>query len=117
MTKLKEYKIHLETVDLGLKYFGFRWWHLFFANKRTLIRGYGKFDLIIDLQTKFRNTLILSRIPHSSLYSRTFNGFFSSNRQGSTYSNSEYCCNDIYSFKYSSTIISNSLSPEINNTT
>ena len=78
--KLKEYKIHLETVDLGLKYFGFRWWHLFFANKRTLIRGYGKFDLIIDLQTKFRNSLILSRIPHSSLYSRTFNGFFSSKK-------------------------------------
>ena len=78
--KLKEYKIHLETIDLGLKYFGFRWWHLLFANKRTFNRGYGKFDLIIDLQTKFRNSLILSRIPHSSLYSRTFNGFFSSKK-------------------------------------
>ena len=27
--KLKEYNISLETVDLNLKYFGFRWWHLF----------------------------------------------------------------------------------------
>ena len=78
--KLKDYKIHLETVDLGLKYFGFRWWHLFFTNKRTLTRGYGKFDLIIDLQTKFRNSLILSRVPHNSFYSRTFNGFFSSKK-------------------------------------
>ena len=78
--RLKDYKIHLETVDLGLKYFGFRWWHLFFTNKRTLNKGYGKFDLIIDLQTKFRNSLILSRIPHSSFYSRTFNGFFSSRK-------------------------------------
>ena len=78
--KLKDYKIHLETVDLGLKYFGFRWWHLFFTNKRTFTRGYGKFDLIIDLQTKFRNSLILSRVPHNAFYSRTFNGFFSSKK-------------------------------------
>tara|TARA_B100001027_G_C16248681_1_gene323311 strand:- start:647 stop:1600 length:954 start_codon:yes stop_codon:yes gene_type:complete len=78
--KLKEYKIHLETVDLGLKYFGFRWWHFFFTNKRALSKGIGKYDLIIDLQTKFRNSLILSRIPHSSFYSRTFNGFFSSKK-------------------------------------
>ncbi len=78
--RLKDYKILLETVDLGLKYFGFRWWHLFFTNKRTLNRGYGKFDLIVDLQTKFRNSLILSQIPHSSFYSRTFNGFFSSKK-------------------------------------
>ena len=78
--KLKEYNLDLETVDLNLKYFGFRWWHFFFANKRALSKGFGKYDLIIDLQTKFRNTLILSRIPHNSFYSRTFNGFFSSKK-------------------------------------
>ena len=78
--KLKEFKIHLETVDLGLKYFGFRWWHFFFANKRASSKGLGKYDLIIDLQTKFRNSLILSRIPHGSFYSRTLNGFFSSKK-------------------------------------
>ena len=34
--KLKEYNIKLETVDLDLKYFGFRWWHFFFARKKFL---------------------------------------------------------------------------------
>ena len=57
--RLKEYNIKLETLDLGLKYFGFRWWHLAFANKRASKKSSEKFDLIIDLQTKFRNTLIL----------------------------------------------------------
>ena len=78
--KLKEYSINLESVDLNLKYFGFRWWHLLVAKKRALKRGYSKFDLIIDLQTKFRNSLILKRIPHEQFYSRTLNGFFSSKK-------------------------------------
>ncbi len=78
--KLIEYNIPLETVDLNLKYFGFRWWHLFFAKKNTLKKSYGKFDLIIDLQSKLRNTLILKKIPHEKFYSRTMNGFFSSTK-------------------------------------
>ena len=78
--KLKEYNIHLETIDLGLKYFGFRWWHLLFAKKRVLDKSIGKFDLIIDLQSKFRNSLILKRIPHTFFYSRSLNGFFSSKK-------------------------------------
>ena len=78
--KLKEYNIQLETAELGLKYFGFRWWHLFFAKRRTLTKNYGKFDLIIDLQSKFRNTLILKKIPHTNFYSRTLNGFFSTKK-------------------------------------
>ncbi len=78
--QLKEYNISLETLDLGLKYFGFRWWHFFLANKRASKKAFGKFDLIIDLQTKFRNSLILKRIPHESFYSRTFNGIFSSKK-------------------------------------
>ena len=76
--KLKEYNLNLETVDLGLKYFGFRWWHFFSVKKRISGRKYGKFDLIIDTQTKFRNTLILKRIPHNLFFSRTLSGFFSS---------------------------------------
>ena len=75
--KLREYNIELETLDLGLKYFGFRWWHWIFAPKKAATKTIGKFDLIIDLQTKFRNSLILKRIPHNLFYSRTFNGFFS----------------------------------------
>ena len=78
--KLKDYGIHLETVDLGLRYFGFRWWHLFITKKRALKENHGKFDLIIDLQTKFRNSLILSKVPHDHFYSRTLNGFFSSKK-------------------------------------
>ena len=34
--KLKEYKIELETLDLNLKYFGFRWWHILFTKNRVL---------------------------------------------------------------------------------
>ena len=78
--KLKEYNIKLETVDLGLKYFGFRWWHLLFANKRAYNKSLGKFDLIIDLQTKFRNSLILKRVPHELFYSKTLNGYFCSKK-------------------------------------
>ena len=46
-----------------------------------------KFDLIIDLQTKFRNSLILKKIPHTLFYSRTLNGFFSSKKIRSYSSN------------------------------
>ena len=85
--KLKEYNIHLSTLDLGLKYFGFRWWHLFSAKKRFLEKTYGKFDLIIDLQSKFRNTIILKTIPHSLFYSKTLNGYFCSKKVNSFSSN------------------------------
>ena len=85
--KLKEYNIQLETLELGLQYFGFRWWHLFFTNNKITKKGYGKFDLIIDLQSKFRNTLILKKIPHKLFYSSTFNGFFSSRKIKSYSSN------------------------------
>ena len=85
--KLKEYKIELETLDLNLKYFGFRWWHILFTKNRVLKNRIDKFDLIIDLQTKFRNSLILKKIPHTLFYSRTFNGFFSSKKIRSYSSN------------------------------
>ena len=42
--KLKEFNIKIQTLDLGLKYFGFRWWHLLFAKKRITQRNYGKFN-------------------------------------------------------------------------
>ena len=34
LDKLKEYNIKISTLDLGLKYFGFRWWHLFNVKKK-----------------------------------------------------------------------------------
>tara|TARA_B100000963_G_scaffold359383_1_gene386593 strand:- start:3001 stop:3954 length:954 start_codon:yes stop_codon:yes gene_type:complete len=85
--KLKEYNLNLENVDLGLKYFGFRWWHFLFAKKRAIKKTFGKFDLIIDLQTKFRNSLILKRIPHTLFYSKTFNYLFSSKKINSNSAN------------------------------
>ena len=78
--KLKEYNISIKTLELNLKYFGFRWWHLLFAKKNFQKKNSYKFDLIIDLQSKFRNTLILKRIPHTHFYSTTFYNFFSSKK-------------------------------------
>jgi ADP-heptose:LPS heptosyltransferase len=74
--RLKEYDIKIETLDLNLKYFGFRWWHLLFVKKRCKKSNLAKFDLIIDLQSKFRNSLILKRISHNHFFSTTFKGMF-----------------------------------------
>jgi len=78
--KLKEYNIKTYTLNLNLKYFGFRWWHLLFTKKNFNNSNAGKFDLIIDLQSKFRNSLILKRIPHIHFYSTTFGNLFSTKK-------------------------------------
>ena len=78
--KLKEYNINTKTLNLNLKYFGFRWWHLLFVKKKFKSTNETKFDLIIDLQSKIRNTFILKRIPHSNFYSTTFGNLFSSKK-------------------------------------
>ena len=70
--KLKEFNINIKTLDLNLRYFGFRWWHFFFAKKRFLDQNLEKMDLIIDLQSKLRNTIILAKIPHDHFYSPTY---------------------------------------------
>ena len=62
--KLKEFNINIKTLDLGLKYFGFRWWHFIKAKQNFLSKNLDRFDLIIDLQSKLRNTLILKKLPH-----------------------------------------------------
>ena len=78
--ELKEFNIKLKTLKLDIKYFGFRWWHLLNVKKKFLNANYEKFNLIIDLQSKYRNSLILKRIPHEHFYSLTFNNFFSSKK-------------------------------------
>ena len=70
--QLIDYNIKIKTLDLNLKYFGFRWRHLFKVKKQLLKLNIGKFDLIIDLQTKLRNTLILKNIPSKNFYSATY---------------------------------------------
>ena len=76
--KLKDFNINIKTLDLNLQYFGFRWWHFFSANKNFLNLNLNKFDLIIDLQSKLRNTIILKKIPSNNFYSSTFNYNFCS---------------------------------------
>ena len=85
--KLKEYNINIKTLNLDLKYFGFRWWHLLFVKKKFKATNESKFDLIIDLQSKIRNTFILKRIPHINFYSTTFGNLFSSKKVKYNYKN------------------------------
>ena len=76
--KLKDYNIRVKTLDLGLKYFGFRWWHSFLAKKNFLKLKLDEFDLIVDCQSKLRNTIILKQLPSKTFYSSTFNNMFCS---------------------------------------
>ena len=78
--KLKEYNIKIKTLKLNFRYFGFRWWHFLFVKKYFNKKNKYKFDLIIDLQSKFRNSLALKKIPHIHFYSTTLNNFFSTKR-------------------------------------
>jgi len=76
--KLKEYNVNIKTLDLGLKYFGFRWWHLFLVKKNLSKLKLDQFDIIVDCQSKLRNTIILKQIPTKIFYSSTFNNMFCS---------------------------------------
>jgi len=76
-SSLKELNCHINTLDLKIKYFGFRWWHTLIVKKEIKKLNIDKFDLIIDLQSKIRNTLILKIIPHKYFISSTFNFKFS----------------------------------------
>ena len=80
LDKLKDYNIKIKTLDLGLQYFGFRWWHLFNVKKRLLQLKIKKFDLVIDIQSKIRNTLILKKIPSNDFYSSTYGFIFCSKK-------------------------------------
>ena len=52
--KLKEFNINIKTLDLGLKYFGFRWWHFLVAKKR-----------FIDLSAKERERKFVTKKKRS----------------------------------------------------
>ncbi len=78
---LKEYNISIPTLNMNLQYFGFRWKHLLLTSENLKKTSIDKFDLIIDLQSKIRNTLILKRIPSNYFYSSTLNYFFSSHKK------------------------------------
>ena len=70
---LKELNSRIETLDLKIKYFGFRWWHALIVKKKFKRQNIESFDLILDLQSKIRNSLILKMIPHKYFISTCFN--------------------------------------------
>ena len=76
---LVDYNLHIKDFKTEIPYFGFRLWH-FLTSKRKLLskNSIEKFDLIIDLQSKLRNTLILNQIPSKYFYSSTLNFKFCS---------------------------------------
>ena len=76
-SSLKDFNFRINTVDLNIKYFGFRWWHLLVIRNQLKKKKIEKFDLIIDLQSKIRNSLILKVIPHNIFVSSCFNFFLS----------------------------------------
>ena len=91
--KLKHFNISLTTFDPGLKYFVFRWWHFLKAKQATLDQNINKFDLIIDLQSKLRNTLILRRIPFNNFFSSTLNFNFCTKKNKYLNDKSDLCSN------------------------
>ena len=72
-SSLKDFKCEIETLNLDIKYFGFRWWHALTINKKIKKNNIEKFDLVLDFQSKIRNTLILKTIPHKFFISSCFN--------------------------------------------
>jgi len=76
-SSLKDFNININTLKLDIKYFGFRWWHLLAVKRQVKKNKIYPFDLIIDLQSKIRNTLILKLIPHKFFISPCFNFKFS----------------------------------------
>ena len=74
---LKDYNCPIDTLDLNIKYFGFRWWHTLILGNRIKTLKIKPFDLIIDLQSKIRNSIILKKLPHDYFISSCFNFRFS----------------------------------------
>ena len=57
-SSLKDLNSHIDTLDLDIKYFGFRWWHLLILKSKIKKLNIEKFDIIVDLQSKIRNSLL-----------------------------------------------------------
>ncbi len=74
---LKDFNCRIDSLDFGIKYFGFRWWHALIIKNNIKKHNIKTFDLIIDLQSKIRNSLILKIIPHKHFISSCLNFKFS----------------------------------------
>jgi len=91
--QLNDYNIKLNNLNLEYRHFGFRWKQIFSAKNKCKKLVNDKFDIIIDLQSKIRNTLILKRIPTKIFYSPTFNFIFCSKKFN--YLDTKYNINNI----------------------
>ena len=79
---LLDYNLRPTELKTNIIYFGFRWWHLLISKKKILKdNDLLKFDLIIDVQSKLRNTIILKQFPSNKFYSPTFNFKFCSEKK------------------------------------
>ena len=58
-----------------------------YCKKNFIGKNYEVMDLIIDTQSKLRNTIILQKIPHNHFYSSTFAFKFCSNKSNYTSKN------------------------------
>ena len=70
---LNDLNCNIDTLDLGIKYFGFRWWHALIIKKKIKKQNIETFDMVVDLQSKIRNSLILKMIPHKYFISSCLN--------------------------------------------
>ena len=76
-SSLKDLNCHINTLNLDIKYFGFRWWHTLILKEKIKKYNIEKFELVIDLQSKIRNSLILKMIPNNFFISSCFDFKFS----------------------------------------
>ena len=51
-SSLKDFNFRINTVDLNIKYFGFRWWHLLVVRNQLKKKKIEKFDLILIYNQK-----------------------------------------------------------------
>ena len=70
---LKDLNCNIDSLDFDVKYFGFRWWHALIIKNKIKKHNIEAFDLIIDLQSKIRNSLILKILPHKYFVSSCLN--------------------------------------------
>ena len=47
-SSLRDFNSQIDTLDLNIKYFGFRWWHTLVVKKKIKNKNIHQFDLIVN---------------------------------------------------------------------